>query len=228
MADLLALTAQLVDIPSVSFDEEALVAFLEVEIRAIDGLTVDRVGDNLVARTTLGRPHRLILAGHTDTVPGQQGSRREGDTLWGLGSTDMKSGLAVMLELARTLTEPAVDVTYVFYACEEVASEHNGLRQLFSEAPELLAGDVAILGEPTDGIIEAGCQGTMRLEVTLAGVRSHSARPWMGRNAVGRSGRLSTPGTCSGWLHLSRGFAGGKYFGWGGRQRGARCGDFVD
>jgi succinyl-diaminopimelate desuccinylase len=190
MADLLALTAQLVDIPSVSFDEEDLVAFLEDELRAIDGLTVDRVGDNLVARTTLGRPHRLILAGHTDTVPGQQGSRLEGDTLWGLGSTDMKSGLAVMLELARTLTEPAVDVTYVFYACEEVASEHNGLRQLFAEAPELLAGDVAILGEPTDGIIEAGCQGTMRLEVTLAGVRSHSARPWMGRNAIHRAGPL--------------------------------------
>ncbi|MEO2171309.1 MAG: succinyl-diaminopimelate desuccinylase [Acidimicrobiales bacterium] len=193
MTDLLALTAELVDIPSVSFDEAAIVAHLEAELRAIPGLAVDRIGDNLVARTDLGRGHRLILAGHTDTVPGDtSGSRLDGDVLWGLGTTDMKGGLAVMLELARVVREPAVDVTWVFYAREEVAMVHNGLRELFAEAPELLAGDVAILGEPTAGAIEAGCQGTMRFEVTLAGVRAHTARPWMGRNAVHRLGTLLT------------------------------------
>ena len=193
MTDLLALTAELVDIPSVSFDEAAIVAHLEAELRAIPGLAVDRIGDNLVARTNLGRGHRLILAGHTDTVPGDtSGSRLDGDVLWGLGTTDMKGGLAVMLELARVVREPAVDVTWVFYAREEVAIVHNGLRELSAEAPELLAGDVAILGEPTAGAIEAGCQGTMRLEVTLAGARAHTARPWMGRNAVHRLGALLT------------------------------------
>ncbi len=193
MTDLLALTAGLVDIPSVSFDEADLVAYLEAELRAVPGLAVDRIGDNLVARTTLGRGHRLVLGGHTDTVPGEtSGSRLDGDTLWGLGAADMKSGLAVMLELARTVAEPAVDVTWVFYAREEVAIAHNGLRELFAEAPDLLVGDVAILGEPTGGAVEAGCQGTMRFEVTLAGVRAHTARPWMGRNAVHRLGALLT------------------------------------
>ena len=193
MTDLLALTAELVDIPSVSFDEAAIVAHLEGELRDIPGLAVDRIGDNLVARTNLGRTHRVILAGHTDTVPGDtSGSRLDGEVLWGLGTTDMKGGLAVMLELARVVSEPAVDVTWVFYAREEVAIAHNGLRELFAEASELLAGDVAILGEPTAGAIEAGCQGTMRFEVTLAGARAHTARPWMGRNAVHRLGGLLT------------------------------------
>ncbi len=191
MTDLLALTAELVDMPSVSFDEAELVAHLEDELRTVSGLSVDRIGDNLVARTNLGREHRLVLGGHTDTVPGDtSGSRYDGDTLWGLGAADMKGGLAVMLELARTMTEPAIDVTWVFYAREEVAIAHNGLRELFEQAPELLIGDVAILGEPTGGVLEAGCQGTMRFEVVLSGTRAHTARPWMGRNAVHRLAHL--------------------------------------
>ena len=195
MTDLLTLTSELVDIPSVSFDEAALVAHLEAGLRAVPGLAVDRIGDNLVARTELGRPHRLVLAGHTDTVPGTEGgdgqrARIDGDILWGLGSADMKGGLAVMLELARSVAEPAVDVTWVFYAREEVAREHSGLLELFGEVPDLLAGDVAILGEPTAGALEAGCQGTMRFEVRLRGVRAHTARPWMGRNAIHRAGAL--------------------------------------
>jgi succinyl-diaminopimelate desuccinylase len=190
--DLLALTAELVDVPSVSHDEGRLTDWFERELRAVAGLTVDRVGDNVVARTTLGRGRRIVLAGHTDTVPvnGNDRAKVDGDTLWGLGSADMKSGLAVMLELARTVTEPVVDVTYVFYAGEEVAAEHNGLRHLFRDRPDLLAGDVALLGEPTDAALEAGCQGTLRLDVTLTGVRAHTARPWMGRNAVHRLGKL--------------------------------------
>ena len=134
----------------------------------------------------------MVLAGHTDTVPvnGNADARIEGDVLWGLGAADMKGGLAVMLALAREVTAPAVDVTFVFYAGEEVAAEHNGLGHLLRDRPDLLAGDVAILGEPTGGELEAGCQGTLRMEVTLRGQRAHTARPWMGRNAIHRLGAL--------------------------------------
>jgi succinyl-diaminopimelate desuccinylase len=190
--DLLNLTARLVDIPSVSLEEHALADWLEAELRAIGSLAVHRVGSNVVARTELGRARRLVLAGHTDTVPpaGNEVARQEGDTLWGVGSADMKSGLAVMLALARTLRDPPLDVTWIFYAGEEVAAVHNGLGHLFRDRPELLVGDVALLGEPTGAAIEAGCQGTMRLQVTLRGTRAHTARPWMGRNAVHRLGGL--------------------------------------
>ena len=194
MTDLLALTAQLVDVASESHQEGPLTDQIEAELRGLPHLEVIRVGDNLVARTTGSAGTRVLLAGHTDTVPanGNARARIEGDTLWGLGSTDMKAGLAVMLELARTVTDPAVEVTYVFYAGEEVAAVHNGLGHLFRDRPDLLEADVALLGEPTDGVIEAGCQGTMRLRVTLAGRRAHSARPWMGRNAVHRLAPLLT------------------------------------
>ncbi|MEX2292299.1 MAG: succinyl-diaminopimelate desuccinylase [Acidimicrobiales bacterium] len=188
--DLLARTAVLVDIPSVSHDERAITDHIETQLRGLDRLDVERVGANLVARTHLGRGTRLVLAGHTDTVPvnGNATARIEGDVLWGLGAADMKGGLAVMLALAETVPEPAMDVTWVFYAAEEVQAEHNGLGHLMRDRPELLVGDVAILGEPTGGDVEAGCQGTMRLEVTLHGLRAHTARPWMGRNAVHRLG----------------------------------------
>ena len=196
VTDLLALTAELVDHTSVSFEEGPFVDWLEADLRGRAHLTVDRVGDNLVARTNLGRDQRLLLVGHTDTVPVVEAddlvngtnaiARIEGDTLWGVGSTDMKGGLACFLEIARTVTEPTVDLTFVFYAREEVAQPHNGLIELYAERPDLMEGDCAILGEPTDGEIEAGCQGTMRFEVTFAGARAHTARPWMGRNAIHR------------------------------------------
>jgi succinyl-diaminopimelate desuccinylase len=192
--DLLQLTADLVGIPSESFDEGPITDVLERDLRALDHLEVERIGDNLVARTRLARPVRVVLAGHTDTVPanGNATPRLDGDVLWGLGAADMKSGLAVMWHLARTHVAPAVDVTYVFYAREEVAAVHSGLGELFERRPDLLEGDVAILGEPTDGQIEAGCQGTMRLRIELAGARAHTARAWMGRNAIHRLGGLLT------------------------------------
>jgi succinyl-diaminopimelate desuccinylase len=190
--DLIALTAALVDVPSVSREEGPLVSQLAEELASLPHLEVRRIGDNLVARTELGRDHRLVLAGHTDTVPpnGNERARIEGDVLWGLGSADMKAGLAVMLAIARTALEPAVDLTFVFYAREEIAAVHSGLEEIIAEAPELLEGDAAILGEPTDGTIEAGCQGTMRVEVLLTGARAHPARPWMGENAIHRMGPI--------------------------------------
>jgi succinyl-diaminopimelate desuccinylase len=190
--DLLARTAELVDVPSESFSEGRLVELLEAELRGHEHLDVTRVGDNLVARTSRGCAQRVVLAGHTDTVPanGNATARIEGDTLFGVGAADMKSGLAVMLESARRHAQGRLDVTYVFYAREEVASEHSGLGELRAARPDLLDGDLALLGEPTDGAIEAGCQGSIRATVTLHGERAHTARAWMGRNAVHRLGAL--------------------------------------
>ena len=190
--DWLARTAELIDIPSPSLGEQALADEVERRLRAVPWLTVDRVGDNVVARTELGRDQRVLLVGHLDTVPadGNDRPRIDGDTLWGLGAADMKSGLAVFLHLAETVPDPVLDVSYVFYAAEEIAAEHNGLLELQRSRPDLLTGDAAILGEPTDGALEAGCQGTARVRIVLAGARAHTARPWMGRNAIHRLGRV--------------------------------------
>jgi succinyl-diaminopimelate desuccinylase len=192
VTDLLARTADLVAIPSESHAEAAIADHVEHRLRAHGHLDVERVGDNVVATTRHGRGARLILAGHLDTVPANANGtpRIDGDVLWGLGSADMKGGLAVMLELAAEVSDPAVDVTWIFYTAEEVAAEHSGLGHLFGSRPDLLAGDAAVLGEPTDAALEAGCQGSMRLRVTLAGARAHTARPWMGRNAIHRAGPL--------------------------------------
>jgi succinyl-diaminopimelate desuccinylase len=192
VTDLLALTAELIDVPSESYQEGPLADLVAARLGAVPWLTVDRVGDNVVARTDLGRPQRLLLVGHIDTVPanGNEVARIDGDVVWGLGASDMLSGVAVFLDLALTVPEPAMDVTYVFYAREEVTGADSGLEEVFAARPELLAGDAAVLGEPTDGVLEAGCQGTMRIEVSMAGARAHTARPWMGRNAVHRLGRV--------------------------------------
>jgi succinyl-diaminopimelate desuccinylase len=180
-----------VAVPSVSGQERALADLVEERLLASPWLSVERVGDNVVARTDLGRPERLVLAVHLDTVPGEQRPRLEGATLWGLGAADMKGGLAVMLDLAGSLSEPAYDVTYAFYACEEVERERNGLLQL---PPELLGGSVAVVCEPTGCVVEAGCQGVLKARAVFAGRRAHVARPWMGANAVHRLGPLL------GWL----------------------------
>ena len=187
-----ALTAQLVDTPSVSGEEGPLTDAIEGALRSLPHLTVHRDGNAIVARTTLGRTERVILAGHVDTVPiaGNLPSRVEGSRLYGCGTTDMKSGLAVQLRLAASLTSPSRDVTYVFYDCEEVAADRNGLLRLSRNSPELLAGDFAVLMEPSSGEIEGGCQGTLRAEVTVAGQRAHTARAWMGRNAIHEAGAV--------------------------------------
>jgi succinyl-diaminopimelate desuccinylase len=185
-----ALTAQLVDTASVSGEEGPLTDAIEGALRSLAHLTVHRDGNSIVARTMLGRPERVILAGHVDTVPvaGNLPSRAEGSRLYGCGTTDMKSGVAVQLRLAATLIAPGRDVTYVFYDCEEVAADRNGLLRLSRHSPELLAGDFAVLMEPSSGEIEGGCQGTLRAEVTVPGQRAHTARSWMGRNAIHETG----------------------------------------
>lgn len=185
---LLDLAAALVAIPSVSHHEEAIADAVEAALRLCPWLTVERVGDNLVARTELGRSTRVVLAGHLDTVPpaADDEPRIVGSVLYGVGSVDMKGGLAVLLHLAGSVPEPATDVTWCFYSGEEVERQFNGLRHLFETRPELLAGDVAILAEPTAGVVEAGCQGTLRIRVVLEGTRAHTARPFMGRNAIHR------------------------------------------
>ena len=186
--DLLDATADLVKIPSESHHEGEIVDHIEAELAKIGGLEVTRVGDNLIARTDLGRDRRIALVGHTDTVPAQGNEQpsRVGDELWGLGTVDMKGALAVFLDLARAIREPALDVTYVFYAREEVAGIHSGLEELLVAVPHLLNVDAAIIGEPTSAQVEAGCQGTLRVVITMRGKRAHTARAWMGSNAVHR------------------------------------------
>jgi succinyl-diaminopimelate desuccinylase len=184
--DSASLTASLVDIQSVSGEEKVLAGLIEAALRGLPHLSVHRDGDAVIARTTLGRPQRVIVAGHIDTVPvaANLPSHREGNLLYGCGSCDMKSGVAVALRLAARLTQTSRDVTWVFYDCEEVEAERNGLLRLSRNCPQLLAGDLAVLMEPTDGVIEGGCQGTMRAEVVTHGKRAHSARAWMGQNAI--------------------------------------------
>jgi succinyl-diaminopimelate desuccinylase len=188
--DVVTLTAQLVDMPSVSGEEGPLTDAIEAALRPLAHLDVHRDGNAIVARTMLGRPERVILAGHVDTVPlaGNLPSRTEGSRLYGCGTTDMKSGVAVQLRLAAQLTAPARDVSYVFYDCEEVAADRNGLLRLSRNRPDLLAGDFAVLMEPSSGEIEGGCQGTLRAEITVSGRRAHTARSWMGRNAIHDAG----------------------------------------
>jgi len=186
--DLLALTAELVSIPSLSRQEAALADRIESELKGCPWLESERIGDAVVARTSLGRSSRVIVAGHLDTVPPDQNesAQIDGDILRGVGAADMKGGLAVMLDLACSLEEPSVDVTWCFYPREEIDRSEDGLVQLFDERPELLVADAAVLGEPTACRIEAGCQGTMRVVVRMGGVRAHTARPFTGKNAIHR------------------------------------------
>jgi succinyl-diaminopimelate desuccinylase len=193
-ADLVALTRTICDIPSVSGDEKALADAIEALLRGCAHLEVLRDGDALVARTNLGRDRRVVVAGHIDTVPIADNlptrlvRTDHGAELWGRGTVDMLGGVAVALALAVELgapgSEPAHDLTWIFYDHEEVDSALNGLGRLARNHPELLDGDFAILGEPSNAGIEGGCNGTMRIELRTRGVAAHSARAWTGENAI--------------------------------------------
>jgi succinyl-diaminopimelate desuccinylase len=185
--DAARLTARLVDLPSESGTEKPLADAIEAALRTLPHLTVDRHGNNVVARTRLGRPERVVLAGHIDTVPiaGNVPSRLDEDgVLWGCGTCDMKSGVAVQLRIAATVPEPNRDLTFVFYDNEEVAADLNGLGHVAAAHPDWLKADFAVLLEPTDGQVEGGCQGTLRVKLRTRGERAHSARSWMGANAI--------------------------------------------
>jgi succinyl-diaminopimelate desuccinylase len=180
------LTVELCNIESVSGNERTLADAIEASLRVYPHLEVIRDGDAVVARTLLLRDRRVVIAGHIDTVPVNNNLpvRRDGNELVGRGTVDMKAGVAVALVLAAALERPAVDLTWIFYDHEEVASELNGLGRLARTRPDLLAGDFAILGEPTSATVEGGCNGTARIDVRLRGVRAHSARSWVGHNAI--------------------------------------------
>lgn len=184
------LTASICDIESVSGNEGSLADAIESVLRSCAHLEVIRDGDAIVARTHLGRETRVIIAGHIDTVPVNNNlpTKLEADTLWGRGTVDMKAGVAVALKLAVDLTEPRHDITWIFYDHEEVSADLNGLGRITRTRPELVAADFAILGEPSNGTVEGGCNGTLRIAVTTVGKRAHSARAWMGENAIHKLG----------------------------------------
>ncbi|MFF0542876.1 succinyl-diaminopimelate desuccinylase [Nocardia thailandica] len=190
-ADPVQLTAALVDVPSVSRDEAKIADLVEEALRAqTTGFEILRHGNVVLARSQRGLPTRVVLAGHLDTVPIAENVPSRPDevdgepVLFGCGTVDMKSGDAVFLHLAATIADPVCDLTLIFYDGEEIAAEFNGLGKVERELPEWLDGDLAILGEPSGGWIEAGCQGTLRVRLTTSGVRAHSARAWLGENAI--------------------------------------------
>ncbi|HEY0697013.1 MAG TPA: succinyl-diaminopimelate desuccinylase, partial [Micromonospora sp.] len=186
LADPVELTRALVDIESVSLNEKAIADYVEEVLRGVPHLSVARHGNTVMARTDLGRAQRVVLAGHLDTVPLNDNfpSTVRGDLMYGCGTSDMKSGVAFALHLAVSLPDPRYDVTYFFYEAEEIESKYNGLFLVAQAHPEWLTADFAVLLEPTHGVVEAGCQGTMRVMVTTRGIRAHSARSWHGVNAI--------------------------------------------
>ncbi len=197
-ADVVELTRQICDIESVSGNETELADAIHAALSAYSHLEVLRDGDAVVARTTLGRGARVVIAGHIDTVPVANNlpvkflpMERE-QVLWGRGTVDMKAGVAVQLKLAATLAEPNTDVTWIFYDHEEVEASKNGLGRLARNHPELLKASFAVLCEPTGAQVEGGCNGTMRIEIKTHGVKAHSARPWMGKNAIHATAEILT------------------------------------
>lgn len=181
------LCAALVDMPSVSGAEAGIADAVQAALLAqAPHLEVLRTGDAVLARTHLGRGQRVLLAGHLDTVPIADNlpSHRDGHLLYGCGTSDMKAGDAAFAHLAATLPQPRHDLTFVFYDCEEVEAGRNGLGRIEREHRDWLVADLAILGEPTNAGVEAGCQGTLRAEITTHGRRAHSARSWLGDNAI--------------------------------------------
>lgn len=185
-ADSATITRAICDIESESGSEQALADAIETALTPFTHLELTRDGDAIVARTQLSRAQRVVIAGHIDTVPVNNNlpTRVVDGHIWGRGTVDMKAGVAVQLKLAAELVAPAYDLAWIWYDHEEVSAELNGLGRLAARRPELLAADFAILGEPSNAVIEGGCNGTVRAELVATGVRAHSARAWMGSNAI--------------------------------------------
>jgi succinyl-diaminopimelate desuccinylase len=192
LVDPVVLTRALVDVPSVSRDEKVIADWVEEVLRQLPHLSVDRLGNTVMARTDLGREQRVVLAGHLDTVPiaGNLPSTVVDDLIYGCGTSDMKSGVALGLHMAATVPDPGHDITFLFYEAEEIESRFNGLGLLAAAQPEWLRADFAVLLEPTYGVVEAGCQGTLRASVRTSGRRAHTARAWRGDNAIHAAGEV--------------------------------------
>ena len=196
--DVVDLTEAICNIRSVSLSENELADAIEEALGHLDHLDVVRDGNTLVARTNLGRSERIVLAGHIDTVPVTEDPanlpvKRSETQLWGRGTSDMKAGVAVQLKIAQELTEPNRDITFVFYEAEEIEDQYNGLGRIARTRPQLLEGAAfAVLLEPTNGGIEGGCKGTLRVDVHTTGVAAHSGRPWMGDNAIHKAAEILT------------------------------------
>jgi succinyl-diaminopimelate desuccinylase len=192
LVDPVVLTRTLVDIESVSRDEKVIADCVEDVLRTAGHLSVDRIGNTVMARTDLGRDQRVVLAGHLDTVPINDNfpSRMADDLIYGCGTSDMKSGVALALHIAATLPDPCYDLTFLFYEAEEIESRYNGLRVAGEARPEWLRADFAVLLEPTYGVVEAGCQGTLRVVARTHGRRAHTARAWRGVNAIHAAGEI--------------------------------------
>jgi succinyl-diaminopimelate desuccinylase len=192
------LTRRICDIPSVSGEETTLADLIHDAVTALPHLEVYRDGDTIVARTNLGRAQRVAIAGHIDTVPinGNVPTRDididDEPFLWGRGTVDMKAGVAVQLKLAHDLVAPRVDITWMWYDHEEVDADLNGLTRLARTRPDLFEADFAILGEPSNGEVEGGCNGNLRAIVRTHGVRAHSARAWIGENAIHKAAPILT------------------------------------
>jgi succinyl-diaminopimelate desuccinylase len=189
-SDVVDLTRVICDIESVSGNEKELADAIESALKQYGHLEVIRDDDAIIARTNLGRDKRVVIAGHIDTVPIADNlptkliNLERSHVLWGRGTVDMKAGVAVQLKLAAALVSPNVDVTWVFYDHEEVDSALNGLGRIARNRPELLESSFAVLCEPSNARVEGGCNGTLRAVIKLSGVKAHSARPWMGENAL--------------------------------------------
>ena len=205
-ADIVALTADLVNIASVSGDENLIASGIFSALTECSWLEVHRFQNCVIAKTNFDKPSRVIVAGHIDTVPvadnakaklvaagdplPSDGSIMTEEVLFGLGSCDMKGGVAVALRAAVSIQDPQFDVTYIFYECEEIESSRNGLTLIADQHPEWLAADIAVLLEPSNANIEAGCQGTLRARISTVGTRAHSARSWLGENAIHNLGGI--------------------------------------
>ena len=208
LSDPAELTGRLCAVESVSGNETALAdAVVDVLERISAGpgpdLEILRDGDTIIARTNLGLDERIVVAGHLDTVPVEDNlppvrthmsgeNYPDDEVIWGRGACDMKAGVAMQLSTAAALTAPNRDVSWVFYDHEEVDASLNGLGRVSRNHPDWLAGDFAILGEPSNASVEGGCNGTIRVDVTTTGVRAHSARAFMGVNAIHAAAEVLT------------------------------------
>ena len=190
-------TLELVSIPSVSRSEAAAMAYVRDEL-ALEPLVAD---DDVLFATTARRPGRplVLLAGHVDTVPAQDNlpGRLENGSVVGLGASDMKGGVAVMLEVAdwtRSADRDLdLDLGFFFFTREELPAEESPVPAFLEESADAKAAELAIVLEPTDNELHLGCLGNLEARLTFRGVSAHSARPWTGDNAIHKASAALAP-----------------------------------